>query len=356
MKHVFITGTAGFIGFWMAKKLVEEGYRVTGYDNVNDYYDVNLKRARLQESGIDVNSIQYGKPTVSANGAYTFIKGDLADRELLLCLFRDSKFDYVIHLAAQAGVRYSLTHPHVYTESNVTGFLNVLEACREYPVQHLLYASSSSVYGLNSKMPLSEDQTTDHPISLYAATKKANEMMAHSYSHLFSIPTTGLRFFTVYGPWGRPDMALFLFTKAILAGKPIQLFNEGKMIRDFTYVEDVVESISKLLSKAPEKNDEWDNFTALPDSSSAPYRLLNIGNSNPVPLIQYVDAIEYTLGIAAVKEMLPMQAGDVPRTHANCNHLELLTGYKPTVTIETGVAKFIDWYKVYYKPQTATQV
>jgi UDP-glucuronate 4-epimerase len=349
MKHVLITGTAGFIGFWMAKKLLDEGYRVTGFDNINDYYDVNLKLARLKESSIDVGSIEYGKPIVSAKGSYTFVKGDLNDRDLLMGLFRDSAFDYVIHLAAQAGVRYSLTHPHVYTESNVNGFLNMLEACRAYPVQHLLYASSSSVYGLNTKMPLSEDQTTDHPISLYAATKKANEMMAHSYSHLFGIPTTGLRFFTVYGPWGRPDMALFLFTKAMLEGEPIQLFNEGKMVRDFTYVEDISESIRLLMLKPPVPNPAWDAENAYTPTSSAPFRILNIGNSSPVQLNDYILAIESVLGIVGNKKLLPMQPGDVPATHASCSRLEQLTGFIPKFKVNEGVKKFVEWYVNYYQ-------
>ena len=349
MKHVLITGTAGFIGYWMARKLVQEGYKVTGYDTINDYYDVNLKLARLKESGIDVAAIAYGMPVHAASGTYTFVKGDLADRDLLMGLFKDSTFDFVIHLAAQAGVRYSLTHPHVYTESNITGFLNILEACRAYPVEHLLYASSSSVYGLNTKMPLSEEQTTDHPISLYAATKKANELMAHSYSHLYGIPTTGLRFFTVYGPWGRPDMALFLFTEAILNKKPIKLFNQGKMIRDFSYVEDIVESIWRLLEMVPSTDPDWDSNEAVSNSSSAPYRILNIGNSNPVSLETYVSALERSLSIPANKQFLEMQPGDVAATHANCEQLVKLINYKPQVKVEEGIELFVKWYKSYYK-------
>lgn len=349
MKHVFITGTAGFIGFSLARKLLQQGYKVTGYDNINDYYDVNLKLARLRESGIHTDEIEYGKAVVSGNSQYTFIKGDLTDKQLLDSLFTSHPYDVVVNLAAQAGVRYSLTNPYAYTESNITGFLNILEACRYNNVKHLLYASSSSVYGLNTKMPLDEEHTTDHPMSLYAATKKANELMAHTYSHLYGLPTTGLRFFTVYGPWGRPDMALFLFTNAMLKGEPIHLFNDGNMIRDFTYVDDIVESISRLVPLAPERNDSWDAYNAPTPSSSAPYRVLNIGNSNPVPLSLYVGAIEKELGFTAKKKLLPMQPGDVPATHANCKALETLTGYRPRVQVEEGVQAFVRWYRAFYQ-------
>jgi UDP-glucuronate 4-epimerase len=348
-KKVFITGTAGFIGFSLTRKLLGMGYNVTGYDSLNDYYDVNLKLARLGETGIPVEAIEYGNEIVNEAGTYRFVKGDLADKKLVDSIFAKHAFDVVINLAAQAGVRYSLTHPHAYTESNVTGFLNILEVCRHHRVQHLLYASSSSVYGLNTKMPLDECQTTDHPMSLYAATKKANEMMAHCYSHLYHLPTTGLRFFTVYGPWGRPDMALFLFTKAILEGEPIQLFNEGNMIRDFTYVNDIVESISRLIPIVPEYNSTWNSDLAPTADSSARFRVLNIGNSHPVPLSAYVNAIEKELGIKAKKILMPMQPGDVPATHSDCSELERLTGYRPEVRIEEGVHEFIKWYKAYYK-------
>lgn len=348
MKHVFITGTAGFIGFWLAKKLLNAGYKVTGYDNINDYYDVNLKLSRLSDAGINKEAIEYGKPVYNTDGTYTFIKGDLTDKELIDRLFERHKYDIVVNLAAQAGVRHSLSHPYVYINSNITGFLNILEACRHHPVEHLLYASSSSVYGLNTKMPLSEDQTTDHPMSLYAASKKANEMMAHCYSQLYNIPTTGLRFFTVYGPWGRPDMALFLFTKAILADQPIQLFNSGKMIRDFTFVEDITESIKRLIPLPPQTNPQWDSRQALSDQSSAPFRVLNIGNSNPVPLSAYIEAIENKLGKVAKKNLLPMQPGDVPSTHADCSRLESITGFKPVKTIHEGINEFLDWYREYY--------
>lgn len=346
---VFITGTAGFIGFHLTQKLRTAGYLVTGFDNINDYYDVNLKLARLKESGIATEQIEYGKAITSSDGCYRFVKGDLTDKSLIDALFSAHHYDVVINLAAQAGVRYSLTNPYAYTESNVTGFLNVLEACRYHPVKHLIYASSSSVYGLNGSMPLEEHQTTDHPMSLYAATKKANEMMAHSYSNLYGIPTTGLRFFTVYGPWGRPDMALFLFTKAILSGEPVNLFNNGKMIRDFTFVGDIVESINRLIPLAPEFNPNWDNQTAPTPTSSVPYRILNIGNSHPVQLSLYIDAIEKELGIKANRKLMPMQPGDVASTHADCSLLENLTGYRPQVRIEEGVKEFVSWYRGVYQ-------
>jgi UDP-glucuronate 4-epimerase len=346
---VFITGTAGFIGFHLTQKLREAGYRVTGYDNINDYYDVNLKYARLKESGIDTDKIEYGKAVSSADGQYHFVKGELTDKALIDALFAEHKYDVAINLAAQAGVRYSLQHPYAYTESNVTGFLNILEACRHNPVKHLIYASSSSVYGLNGRMPLDEHQTTDHPMSLYAATKKANEMMAHSYSNLYGIPTTGLRFFTVYGPWGRPDMALFLFTKAMLSGEPVNMFNNGNMIRDFTYVGDIVESIKRLVPLPPMSNSNWDTQSAPTPTSSVPYRILNIGNSYPVQLSLYIDAIEKELGIKSIRNLMPMQPGDVPATHADCSLLENLTGYRPQVRIEEGVKEFVRWYRKFYQ-------
>jgi UDP-glucuronate 4-epimerase len=349
MKHIFVTGTAGFIGFWLAQKLIEKGYTVTGFDSINDYYDVNLKHARLRFAGIDTNELVYGKQIVSTTQpAYSFIQGDLTDSKLIEAVFRKQPFDAVVNLAAQAGVRYSLTHPHVYTQSNVTGFLNILEVCRHHEIKHLLYASSSSVYGLNSKMPLDEHQRTDHPMSLYAATKKANELMAHSYSHLYGLPTTGLRFFTVYGPWGRPDMALFIFAKAILENQPIRLFNNGEMVRDFTFVHDVTESVSRLVPVPPAANANWNSIETDTASSSAPFRVLNIGNNNPVQLNQYIEALEQELGKKAIREYLPMQPGDVPFTNANCNDLETITGFRPRVRIDEGVKVFVDWFKAYY--------
>jgi UDP-glucuronate 4-epimerase len=349
MKHVLVTGTAGFIGFWLAQKLVQKGYTVTGFDSMNDYYDVNLKLARLAHVGIAGDAIRYGQKVQSSiHPSYSFVKGDLTDADLINRLFKEQSFDVVVNLAAQAGVRYSLTHPHVYTQSNITGFLNILEACRYHNIKHLLYASSSSVYGLNTEMPLHEHQTTDHPMSLYAATKKANELMAHSYSHLYGLPTTGLRFFTVYGPWGRPDMALFIFAKNILAGTPIQLFNGGKMVRDFTFVDDVTESVSRLVPLPPTVTNEWDSAKADTATSSAPFRILNIGNNNPVPLLSYIEALEKELGKESIREMLPMQPGDVPFTNANCTLLETITGFKPSVKIEEGVKQFVDWFKGYY--------
>lgn len=350
MKKVLVTGTAGFIGFHLAKRLLKEGYEVWGLDSINDYYDPYLKYARLAQLGINRESIAYGEGVVSeTNARFHFIKLQLEEAAIIKKLMFDERFEAVVNLAAQAGVRYSIDYPHAYTSSNVTGFLNILEGCRHSGVKHLLYASTSSVYGLNERFPLSEHQGTSHPMSLYAATKKANEMMAHSYSHLFQLPTTGLRFFTVYGPWGRPDMALFLFTKAILAGEPVKLFNEGRMVRDFTYVEDIVESIARLVPLPPAKNNSWDGMDPDPATSSDPYRILNIGNSHPVPLMDYVDALEKALGQKAKKELLPMQMGDVPATQADCSLLESITGYRPRVKVQEGVREFVQWYRAYFK-------
>ena len=349
MKYL-VTGTAGFIGFHVAKQLLERGDQVVGLDVINSYYDVDLKYARLANMGIDRNQITLGELIQSsANSDYRFIQLDLTDKNLLLSLFEKEKFDVVIHLAAQAGVRYSLTHPEVYMESNITAFVNVLECCRFHPVKHLVYASSSSVYGSNEKMPFSTSDSVDHPISLYAASKKANELMAHTYSHLFAIPSTGLRFFTVYGPWGRPDMALFLFTEAILEERPIQVFNHGKMKRDFTYVDDIVTGVLKVADRPASPNPDFDKKNPDPGSSDAPYKIYNIGNSEPVLLMDYIKAVENGLDKKAIMELLPLQAGDVPASHADVSDLFRDTGYKPQTKIEDGVRKFTDWYLNYYK-------
>jgi UDP-glucuronate 4-epimerase len=345
-----VTGTAGFIGFHVAQYLIERGDEVVGLDSINDYYDVNLKFARLGLRGIPKASIQPGK-LVQSNTLpkYSFIQLDLAEKEALMKLFEKEKFDVVIHLAAQAGVRYSLTHPEVYIHSNITAFLNILECCRFHPVKHLVYASSSSVYGSNEKMPFSTSDAVDHPISLYAASKKSNELMAHTYSHLFGIPTTGLRFFTVYGPWGRPDMALFLFTEAILKGEPIQVFNYGKMKRDFTYIDDIVKGVVKVADRPAKPNPDFDPVHPDPGSSKVPYKIYNIGNSSPVLLMDYIHAVEKGLGKSAKMELLPLQPGDVPASHADVNDLVRDTGYKPSTRIEDGVKAFTDWYLSYYK-------
>lgn len=348
MKYL-ITGTAGFIGFHLAKALLERGDTVVGIDNINDYYDVNLKYARLENTGIKKEKIQPNIPVQSSiYPAYRFIKMDLAGKEQLMNLFRKESFDVVVNLAAQAGVRYSLINPDAYIDANITGFLNILEACRAFPVKHLVYASSSSVYGANTKMPFSTSDNVDHPLSLYATSKKANELMAHNYSHLFKIPTTGLRFFTVYGPWGRPDMALFLFIDAIYKGKPIQVFNHGKMKRDFTYVKDIVEGIIRVADRPPKGNPEWSGDKPDPGSSYAPYKVYNIGNSSPVELMDYIGALEKAIGKTAEKEMLPLQPGDVPATFADVSDLMRDTGYKPDTPVEQGVANFVAWYKEYY--------
>ena len=344
-----ITGTAGFIGYHTAQKLLADGFEVTGLDIINDYYDVNLKYARLEQTGIAREQIAYGKPVQSSKHPnYTFYQLQLEDTEAISRLFEEHRFDYVVHLAAQAGVRYSLENPHTYIDSNIKGFLNMLEACRHYPVKHMVYASTSSVYGANTAMPFSEHHHTDHPISLYAATKKANEMMAHSYSQLFDIPLTGLRFFTVYGPWGRPDMALFLFTKAIMEGKPIKVFNNGEMQRDFTYVSDIVEGITRSLIKPPAHNKEFDNSHPDPAASYAPYRIFNIGNSRPVLLLDFIDALEKALGKKAIRKMMPMQPGDVAATWADVTELTNHTGYQPQVGVEEGIVRFGERYRGYY--------
>ncbi|MEM6642738.1 MAG: NAD-dependent epimerase [Bacteroidota bacterium] len=332
---ILITGAAGFIGFHLSKRLLQEGYAVIGVDSLNDYYEVSLKHSRLA--------------ILKEEKAFDFCHQKLEEYDLLGQIFEKNKVGTVINLAAQAGVRYSLTNPQAYINANITGFLNVLEACKQYDIQHLIYASSSSVYGANTGMPFSVGDTVDHPLSLYAATKKSNELMAHSYSASFGLPVTGLRFFTAYGPWGRPDMALFLFTKAILEGKPIDVFNHGRMKRDFTYVEDIVEGIFRLLNFAPTPNDEWDSKNPDSATSFAPYQLFNIGNNSPVDLMDYIGAIEKKLGKEAEKNFLPLQIGDVPETYANVAALEEKVGYKPSTSVEEGVGRFIDWYKGYYK-------
>ncbi len=344
---ILITGTAGFIGFHLAQKLLQRGDTVVGIDNINDYYDVELKYGRLAETGINRNAENWYKKIQSTRYPnYSFVRMNLEDQEQLSKLFKDEKFDKVCNLAAQAGVRYSLENPHAYINSNIVGFINILEACRHNNIKHLAYASSSSVYGNNTKMPLSTSDNVDHPISLYAATKKSNELMAHTYSHLFDLPTTGLRFFTVYGPWGRPDMALFLFTKAILEDQPIKVFNNGNMVRDFTYVDDIVEGVTRVIDTPPYVSDKKETDASI--SNTAPYKVYNIGNSSPVQLMEYIGAIEKKLGKQAEKEFLPMQAGDVPKTEANVTDLMEDLGYKPNTPIVKGIEKFIDWYKSYF--------
>ena len=350
MKKVLITGTAGFIGYHLARKLVDMGFLVSGLDSINDYYDVDLKYNRLEQAGISRNHIGYNQVVTSSTSEnYQFIQLKLEDREALLELFANRKFDVVVNLAAQAGVRYSLTHPQVYVDSNITGFLNILEACRHHPVENLIYASSSSVYGLNKNMPFSVSSNVDHPVSLYAASKKSNELMAHTYSHLFGIPSIGLRFFTVYGPWGRPDMALFLFTKAILAGEPIQVFNHGKMERDFTYVDDIVGGIERMVSRPHMKEEGWKPESPDPSYSSAPYKIYNTGNSRPVKLTDFIEAIEKATGKKAEWEMMPIQPGDVEQTWADVSTLKRDYNYNPVTPVETGIGRFIDWYRGYYK-------
>jgi UDP-glucuronate 4-epimerase len=346
---ILITGTAGFIGFHLANLLINRGDEVIGLDNINDYYDVNLKYARLTEAGINKPSISYGKLTLSKKFKnYRFIQLNLEDREALHKLFKEEKFDKVCNLAAQAGVRYSITNPYAYIDSNIVGFTNILEGCRHNNVEHLVYASSSSVYGLNENMPFSTHDNVDHPISLYAATKKANELMAHTYSYLYSLPTTGLRFFTVYGPWGRPDMALFIFTKAILENKEINVFNNGEMYRDFTYIDDIVEGIKHVIDNPPLPDTSWSGSVPDPSSSKAPYKLYNIGNNNPVKLMDFIEAIEKTTGKQALKVMKPMQPGDVAKTWANVDDLIESFNFKPSTDIKIGIKKFLEWYRGYY--------
>jgi UDP-glucuronate 4-epimerase len=331
---ILVTGCAGFIGFHLSRRLLSEGYNVLGIDNLNDYYDVSLKKDRLQK--------------LKANHNFNFFQAALEDRDVINDIFKNHTVSKVINLAAQAGVRYSLINPYAYIDSNVYGFMNLLESCRKNHVDHFIYASSSSVYGANTQMPFSVHHNVDHPVSLYAATKKANELMAHTYSHLYGLPTTGLRFFTVYGPWGRPDMAYFSFTKAILSNKPIKIFNHGKMKRDFTYIDDIVEGVARLTQKKPEPNLFWSGDHPDPGSSYAPYRIYNIGNNEPIELLKFVTVLEEKLGREAKKEFLPMQAGDVTSTYANVEELMTEVGFKPKTSIEEGIGCFVSWYKDYY--------
>lgn len=380
-EKVLITGTAGFIGFYLAKRLLSEGFTVVGLDNINDYYDVNLKYGRLAETGIDALKVQSqdspfggGRGEVVGNSSkgsdsalgvegrsvplhltqssiypnYRFIRMDLEDRQGIMDLFAAEQFDYVVNLAAQAGVRYSLTNPQAYMDANITGTLSILEACRAHPVKHLVYASSSSVYGKNTRMPFSVHHNVDHPVSLYAASKKANELMAHTYSHLFGIPTTGLRFFTVYGPWGRPDMALFIFTKAILAGETIEVYNHGEMLRDFTYIDDIIEGVTRVMKHPARPNPAWSSEAPDPGTSAAPYRLYNIGNSNPARLMDFIHALEDALDKKARMTLMPIQPGDVPATWADTGDLEKDLGYKPGTPIADGIRRFVEWYREYY--------
>ncbi len=331
--NILVTGAAGFIGYHVAQKLLQRGDSVVGLDNLNDYYEVSLKEARLAQ--------------LSGQPGFTFLKANLHDRPAVEALFNEQRFDAVINLAAQAGVRYSLENPHAYIESNIVGFMNLLECCRHHQCGHLVYASSSSVYGMNSSMPFSVHDNVDHPISLYAASKKSNELMAHTYSHLYGLPTTGLRFFTVYGPWGRPDMALFLFTRAILAGEPIKVFNNGLMQRDFTYIDDIVEGVVRVMDKPASSNPDWDSAAPDPGTSSAPYRLFNIGNNNPVLLMDYIAALEEALGKTATKELLPIQPGDVVATAADIEALVEAVDYRPHTPIKEGITNFVNWYMEY---------
>jgi len=331
---VLVTGAAGFIGFHLCRRLLERGDRVTGLDNLNDYYDVSLKESRLK--------------ILEKIDNFSFIKCDIADRSGIEKLFVEHQFDVVVNLAAQAGVRYSLTNPHAYIDANIVGFMNILEGCRQQQIGHLVYASSSSVYGANTRMPFSVHDNIDHPVSLYAASKKANELMAHTYAHLYGLPCTGLRFFTVYGPWGRPDMALFLFTRAILAGEPINVFNHGRMRRDFTYIDDIVEGVVRATDRPAPSNPDWSGDQPDPGTSAAPYRVYNIGNNNPVELMHLIETLEKALGKVAEKNFMPIQPGDVPATWANVDALSEDVGFRPETPIEVGVQKFVDWYKRYY--------
>jgi UDP-glucuronate 4-epimerase len=336
---VLVTGAAGFIGYHLSRRLLEQGTPVVGFDNVNPYYDPSLKRARIA---------QLEATAASTGTSFQLIEADLEDKGAVEAAFAEHKPQKVVNLAAQAGVRYSIENPAAYIQSNLVGFGHILEGCRHQGVEHLVYASSSSVYGGNTRMPFSEHHSVDHPVSLYAASKKANELMAHTYSHLYGLPATGLRFFTVYGPWGRPDMALFLFTKAMLAGEPIQVFNNGQMVRDFTYIDDIIESLVRLLEKPAAPEPSFNAASPDPATSWAPHRVFNIGNSNPIPLMDYIEAVEQALGVTAEKELLPMQPGDVPATAADTAALEAWTGFKPNTPVKDGVARFVAWYRQFY--------
>ncbi len=335
VSKVLVTGAAGFIGFHLSRRLLAEGRTVVGLDNMNDYYDPAIKEARaaiLKEAPL-----------------FTLVRRDMADRGFMKEFFEEERFDAVVNLAAQAGVRYSLVNPHSYVDTNLVGFANILEGCRHTGVRHLVFASSSSVYGINTRMPFSVHDNVDHPVSLYAASKKANELMAHTYAHLFRLPCTGLRFFTVYGPWGRPDMALFLFTKAILAGKPIDVFNYGRMRRDFTYIDDIVEGVVRVMDRIPEPDPAWSGASPDPGTSSAPYRIYNIGNNEPVELMRFIEILEETLGRKAEKRLLPIQPGDVPETYADIEDLERDVGFRPATSLETGIPRFVEWYREFYR-------
>ena len=346
---ILVTGTAGFIGSHLAIKLLERGHHVIGLDNINDYYDQKVKFGRLERAGIDESSIEYNQLISSSLFPnYQFIKLNLEDKDAMMVLFKEAQFDAVCNLAAQAGVRYSLTNPDAYIDSNIIGFINILECCRHTGVKNLSYASSSSVYGLNENLPFSTEHNVDHPISLYAASKKSNELMAHTYSHLFGISTTGLRFFTVYGPWGRPDMALYLFVKAALEGNSIDVFNNGEMLRDFTYIDDIVEGVIRVIENPAKTDLQWSGMTNNPSSSSAPYKIYNIGNNNPVKLMDFITAIETKLGKKIKKNFLPLQAGDVPATYADVTDLVENLGYKPATPIQEGINKFVDWYLEFF--------
>lgn len=335
MKKILVTGAAGFIGLHLSQALLDRGDSVTGIDNLNNYYEVDLKRARLA--------------MLEKHNNFRFIKGGIENREMLEHIFREGGFDVAVNLAAQAGVRYSLKNPYSYIDSNIVGFTNILEGCRHNHVKHLIFASSSSIYGTNAKVPFSVRDNVDHPVSLYAASKKANELMAHTYAHLYGLPCTGIRFFTVYGPWGRPDMAYFSFTKAILEGKPIDVFNYGDMKRDFTYIDDIVEGVVRIMDKVPQPNPDWDRNNPDPGSSYAPYKVYNIGNNKPVSLMRFIEVLEESLGKKAVKNMLPMQPGDVPITYADVDDLIKDVGFKPAMPIEAGIKKFVEWYRSYYQ-------
>ena len=348
--HYLVTGAAGFIGYHLIKKMVKSEDKIIGLDIINDYYDLRVKYGRLDNCGIKIQNIKHNVIVQSTKyDNYKFIKLDLSDQKNINKLFNDEEFDVVINLAAQAGVRYSISNPDAYLQSNIIGFYNILEACRQNSIKHLVYASSSSVYGWNEKMPFSTSDNVDHPISLYAASKKSNELLAHAYSALYNIPTTGLRFFTVYGPWGRPDMALFVFTENIIAGKPIDVYNNGNMMRDFTYVDDIIEGILRVMKKPAEPNLDWNGMAPDPGSSKAPFKIYNIGNNNPVRLLDFIESIEKAVGLKAIKNLMPLQQGDVPASHADVTDLINDMDYKPDTSIQEGINKFISWYMKFYK-------